>query len=48
VGLKGTLTVAGDFNGFEMSACVEGVEGVANPQPVIHSFRLWIPPIKTK
>ncbi|MSP59467.1 MAG: hypothetical protein EXR72_03835 [Myxococcales bacterium] len=42
-GLTGTLAVAGNFGGYQMSTCLSVAEAGGTPHPVIHSLRLWIP-----
>jgi hypothetical protein len=42
----GTLTVDGDFDGYQMSLCLEARP--LTPHPVIQSARLWIPTLDAR
>jgi hypothetical protein len=44
--LTGTLTVAGDFNGYEMSLCLTATPLLSHP--VLKSVRLWIPTLSAR
>lgn len=48
VGFVGSLTIDGDFNGYEMSVCLDVAEPAAAPHPVLHDVRLWSPTITAK
>lgn len=47
-GFVGTLTIDGDFAGYEMSVCLQVAEPAATPHPVLHDVQLWSPTITAK
>ncbi len=46
--LAGSLTVSGNGASYQMSTCMTATESAANPHPVLHSLRLWVPTITTQ
>ena len=46
--LRGTLSIVPLPGGYQMSACLTVAEPGGKPHPVIHSLRLWTPPVNTR